>query len=427
MLIDYPRHGKLGIRRWLPSWRLLFGLGFFGVLTSIVGLAFLVNRTAIPTPNEIAQANASVIYYADGKNVIGTIGEFDRVQVELAQIPLTTQRAVLAAEDKDFYNHSGFSMSGIARAFMNNLSGGAQQGGSTITQQYVKNAYLTSERSVTRKLKELVLSIKLETSDSKDEILSNYLNTVYLGRGSYGLQAAARAYFGKDVDKLSVAESAMLAALLKSPEGFAPEENLERLTQRWNYVLDQMVASEWLSAAERKTAEFPEFKERTVNRLGGTRGYIIASVKSAMSELIRVKGDVRAIIVVLDVRAVVEVFHLAARCIFWHAAIFHHGHKTSSLTPPIALVIIILRVAFGVVIFICVVILIVESSVWVINHISIAVIFVTVLVGVVSAAFVWSLVGEVSVEVVLVTVLIGVDIIVNGILSPLVGCFSAVR
>ena len=285
MLIDYPRSGKSGIRRWIPSWRLILGLGFFAVLIGVVGLAFLVNRTSIPSPNEIAQANASVIYYSDGKSVVGTIGEFDRVQVELAQIPLTTQRAVLAAEDKDFYNHSGFSASGIARAFMNNLSGGAQQGGSTITQQYVKNAYLTSERSITRKLKELVLSIKLETSDSKDEILSNYLNTVYLGRGSYGLQAASRAYFTKDVDKLTVSESAVLAALLKSPEGFTPEDNLPRLTQRWNYVLDQMVEAGWLDAAERAATEFPLIKERAINRLGGPRGYIIASVKSALADL----------------------------------------------------------------------------------------------------------------------------------------------
>ena len=183
---------------------------------------------------------------------------YDRIQVELAQVPLTTQHAVLAAEDAGFYQHSGFSLSGILRAFWNNITTGSSQGGSTITQQYVKTAYLTAEKSYTRKLKELVLSIKLETSDSKDEIFANYLNTAYFGRGAYGIQAAARAYFRKDVDQLKISESAMLAALLKAPEGFAPEKRLDRLKQRWNYVMDQLVANDWLPAKDRAGMKFPD-------------------------------------------------------------------------------------------------------------------------------------------------------------------------
>ena len=284
--IDYPRRGRSGFRRWLPSFKLVFGTIFLGGAVGAAGLTYLVMSTNIPAPNEVAQANTTIVYYADGRYEIGRIGDFNRVEVELAAIPLDVQRTVLAAEDKTFYEHSGFSLTGIGRAVLNNLGGNAAQGGSTITQQYAKNAYLTSERSVTRKLKELVLSIKLETSESKDEILINYLNTVYFGRGAYGIQAAAKAYFGKDVSRLKIEEAAMLSALLKSPEGFAPEVDPKRLTERWGYVLDQMVDAGWLTNSVRKEMTFPEFKERrTGNRLAGPTGYILQEVKKDMADL----------------------------------------------------------------------------------------------------------------------------------------------
>mgnify|MGYP006271961305 CR=1 FL=1 len=216
--INYPRDDKTGLMRFVPSLKLLLGTGFTLGLFGSLALAYLVSITSIPTPNEISFANSTVVYYADGVHEIGRIGEYNRVQVDLAQIPADTQHAVLALEDRDFYNHSGFSITGIGRAVLNNLVGGSQQGGSTITQQYVKNAYLSSERSITRKVKELVLSIKLETSSDKDTIFANYLNTVYFGRGAYGIEAGAQAYFSKKVSELDVAESAFLASLLKSPE-----------------------------------------------------------------------------------------------------------------------------------------------------------------------------------------------------------------
>lgn len=284
--IDYPRRGRSGIRRFIPSFKLVFGTIFLGGAAGAAVLTFLVMTTDIPAPNDVAQANTTIVYYADGRYEIGRIGDFNRVEVELAAIPLDVQRTVLAAEDKTFYEHSGFSLTGIGRAVLNNLGGNAAQGGSTITQQYAKNAYLSSERSITRKVKELVLSIKLETSTSKDEILNNYLNTVYFGRGAYGIQAAAKGYFGKDVSKLKIEQAAMLSALLKSPEGFAPEVDLARLTERWNYVLDQMVDAGWLESSVRAEMVFPEFKERrTGNRLAGPTGYILQEVKNDMADL----------------------------------------------------------------------------------------------------------------------------------------------
>ncbi|MEN9922957.1 MAG: hypothetical protein RIS09_471 [Actinomycetota bacterium] len=278
-LINYPRAGRRGMARFVPSWKLT--LGTFSLISILGALTFaiLVLITDIPAPNEISQARATVVLYADGKSEVGRIGEYNRVEVDLVQIPVHTQRAVLALEDQGFYEHSGFSITGIARAIINNLTGGAEQGASTITQQYTKNAYLTSERTWVRKIRELVLAVKLETSSSKDEILQNYLNTVYFGRGAYGIEAAARVYFNVSVEELDVAQSLMLASLLKSPEGFAPEVNPVRLQQRWVYGANQMRDLGWITASERERLVFPDYKPRaTGNRLSGTKGYILREV-----------------------------------------------------------------------------------------------------------------------------------------------------
>lgn len=278
-LINYPRAKRRGIARFIPSWKLVLGISSLLSVFAASVFAILVVTTDIPAPNEISQARATVVLYSDGKSEVGRIGEYNRVEVELVQIPVHTQQAVLALEDQGFYEHSGFSITGIARAIINNLLGGAEQGASTITQQYTKNAYLTSERTWVRKIKELVLAVKLETSSSKDEILQNYLNTVYFGRGAYGIEAAARVYFNVSVENLDVAQSIMLASLLKSPEGFAPEVNPVRLQQRWVYGANQMRELGWITQNERDRLVFPDYKPRaTGNRLSGTKGYILREV-----------------------------------------------------------------------------------------------------------------------------------------------------
>lgn len=253
------------------------GMGLVGVMV----FTYYVITTPIPAPSEISRANSTIVYYSDGKTELGRIGEYNRTEVPLSKMPLSLQRAVLAAEDRDFYAHAGFSVTGIARAVIGNLlSGFNAGGGSTITQQYAKNAYLTQERSIKRKVKELVLAVKLENSSSKDMILQNYLNVSYLGRGAYGMQTAARLYFAKDVSQLSISESAMLAALLKSPEGFAPEKRLARLKERWNYVLDQMVEAGWLTPSKRSKQKFPVVIDRVnANTLSGPNGYALDMVR----------------------------------------------------------------------------------------------------------------------------------------------------
>ena len=202
--------GRTWLRRGL--WTVL-ALAILGV--TAVGIAYA--RTDIPEPNEIATAQTSIVYYADGKTELGRLSdsEGNRVSVPLSQIPDHMQKAILAGEDQSFYQNNGISPTGIARAVWVAVKGGAAtQGGSTITQQYVKNYFLTSDRTLERKAREILLAVKIDRQQTKDEILENYLNTIYYGRGAYGIQTASAAYFNKDVSKLTVAESAFLASAI---------------------------------------------------------------------------------------------------------------------------------------------------------------------------------------------------------------------
>ena len=282
-MINYPRKNRTGLRRWIPSWKLIFGLGFFGFLLGCLALFLAIKFTPVPPPNTLAQEQTAIFYYDDGKTEIGRIGSTNRISISLKKVPLITQHAVLAAEDRQFYEHGGVSYRGIARALLNNLRGSAQQGGSTITQQYAKNAYLTQSRTITRKVKELILAIKIESSISKDRILEDYLNTIYFGRGAYGIDTAANQYFSKDPYQLTVAQSAVLAAIIQAPNGLAPESNLSGLQARWNYVLDGMVAQGWLTQAERDRQAFPKIREYSLpNSFSGPRGYLLEQTRQAL-------------------------------------------------------------------------------------------------------------------------------------------------
>jgi membrane peptidoglycan carboxypeptidase len=256
------------------------------VAAGIAVFAFLVARTTVPSPNDLATSEATIVYWSDGKTEIGRLGDATRRSVQLDGIPLDVQRAVLAAEDRSFYEHGGISPLGIGRAVVNNITGGSTQGGSTITQQYAKNAFLSQERSWDRKVKEALLAFKLETVVSKDEILGNYLNTIYFGRGAYGIEAASIAYFGVPVSELDVAQGAVLAAIIKSPSGLAPENDPAALEARWNYVLDGMVEQGWLPAKARRNLEFPKIKkQKAKDRLGGQTGFLLTMVEQQLQAL----------------------------------------------------------------------------------------------------------------------------------------------
>jgi len=284
-LIDYPRSGRRGLRRWIPSFRLVFGTAFFGALLVVGAFAAAVALTPIPEPNDIARAETTIVYWNDGKSEIGRLGESNRISVPLEAVPDTVRNAILAAEDRDYYQHGGFDPSGIVRAAWNDLRGGSRQGGSTITQQYAKNAYLSHEQSISRKLKELVLSVKLEMTESKDKILEDYLNTVYFGHGAYGIDAASRAYFKVAPAKLEPGQAAALAALVQAPSALDPDRGDQtRLRERWNYVLDGMVSAGWLTPDERARAKFPKFTKYrpTKTSMAGPNGYLLDAVQREM-------------------------------------------------------------------------------------------------------------------------------------------------
>ncbi|MER5521899.1 transglycosylase domain-containing protein [Streptomyces sp. NPDC002763] len=277
------RPKRTGWRRILPTWRMLLGTFVIGVLL-LIGLFFLgYSMVKIPAANAFATKQSNVYLYADGSQ-LARDGEVNRENVDLSQVSADAQHAVLAAEDRDFYTESAVDPKAMLRAAWNTATGKGTQSGSTITQQYVKNYYLAQEQTVTRKVKEFFISIKLDRSESKDEILEGYLNTSYFGRNAYGIQAAAQAYYGMDATDLDPARAAYLAALVNAPSEYdvvAHPENKAAAVARWNYVLDGMVKKGWLDASKRQGMKFPMPKEQTASTgMSGQRGYLVEAVKS---------------------------------------------------------------------------------------------------------------------------------------------------
>lgn len=193
--------------------------------------------------------------YADDGQMVGQFFFEKRYLTPIEKIPEIVRHAFVAAEDSEFYRHKGVDLRGIIRAFIANMrAGGVVQGGSTITQQVVKALLLTPERSYRRKLREVMLSVKLEREATKDEILFLYLNQIYLGDGNYGIGAAARSYFDKEVEELGVAEAALLAGLPKAPSRYSPTRNPEGAIKRQRYVLRRMLDEDFISVGEYRGA-----------------------------------------------------------------------------------------------------------------------------------------------------------------------------
>ena len=280
------RPHRTGWRRLLPTWRMVLGGSLLFLLLVAGALVSGYLLVDIPAANKAAIAQSNVFLYSDG-SPLAREGKVNRENVQLSQVPKRTQHAVLAAEDRDFYSESAINPEAMVRAAWNTATGKGKQSGSTITQQYVKNYYLDQEQTVTRKGKEFFIAIKLDREVSKDKILEGYLNTSYFGRNAYGIQAAAQAYYGKNIDQLDTAQSAYLATLLNAPSAYdiiAHPQNKPRAVARWNYVLDGMVKKHWLSRAERGKMTFPAPTEaKAPSGMSGQRGYLVEAVEDYLT------------------------------------------------------------------------------------------------------------------------------------------------
>ncbi|HUW02059.1 MAG TPA: PBP1A family penicillin-binding protein [Acidimicrobiales bacterium] len=253
-------------------WRFRRSLFLAGLLVvaGFAGAGFVLSQVALPPETPLRQTTfvcaADVSAGCDETNAMASLSaEEDRINVTLDQVSPRLIEAVVAAEDRDFFSHQGVDPIGITRAALSDFRGSeSQQGGSTITQQYVKNVYLTSERTITRKIKEAVLAVKLERELEKDEILERYLNTIYFGRGAYGVQAASRAYFGTDASDLLLYQAAYLAGLIRAPESADATRDPATATFRRHTVLVAMLDEGYIDQAAFDEADALEWNPLTV-------------------------------------------------------------------------------------------------------------------------------------------------------------------
>lgn len=277
--------------------RLLFrllgwSLALFFVLVITVVAAFFIGyqRTDIPQLNEEFRANATVVTYADGKYQLGSFYEQNRKSVLLREVPKHVQDAVIAAEDRSFWTNPGISLPGMARAALAIARGKQLQGGSTITQQYVKVMYLTQERTMSRKLDELFIATKVSRTQDKKTILENYLNTIYFGEGAYGIRAAGQVYFGVDHPKdLTVPQAAYLATVLNNPTWFDSDNPAAagRTLSRYRYVLHGMTELSTITAADEAQyrRSLPVLKKRPKgNRYAGPTGYLLDMARRELAQ-----------------------------------------------------------------------------------------------------------------------------------------------
>ncbi|MEU9447740.1 transglycosylase domain-containing protein [Streptomyces sp. NPDC048277] len=291
-----PAKGR--IRR-LFTWKKMLGAFFAVCLLGIGAFIALYMSVSIPAANALAQTQSNVYKYSDG-SVLARKGTVNREIVDLSKVPKDVQHTFVAAENKTFYNDNGIDLRGMARGLYNTAMGRGTQGGSTITQQYVKNYYLDQDQTATRKLKELVISLKVDREKSKDYILAGYINTSYYGRGAYGIQAAAQAYYRVDADKLTVQQGAYLAALLQAPSQYdwavAGPIGKKLVQERWNYVLNNMVGQGWLDKTKRDAMTFPIPKApKAASGLEGQKGYLVELANTQLeNQLMKSEGISRS-------------------------------------------------------------------------------------------------------------------------------------
>ncbi|MFD6176769.1 MULTISPECIES: transglycosylase domain-containing protein [unclassified Isoptericola] len=286
---NYPRPHKGPVRRWLPSWRIVVGTALTG--TALGAGLFVAAWSTTTIPDNLEQVNnqATTVYWSNGK-VMGTFGEQKREKIKLADLPPYVGNAVVASEDKTFWTNSGVDLKGIARAAYTNVTTGGTQGASTLTQQYVERYYMDTTKSYAGKAREAIIALKVGQTQPKEEVLENYLNTIYWGRNTYGIQAASQEYFKKDAKDLTPSEAALLAGIIPSPNNWDPSVNEKQAKVRFDRGIKRMYEQGYITADERAKAKFPKFqkKKEATNTWGGQKGYLLAAVRK---ELIRTDAN----------------------------------------------------------------------------------------------------------------------------------------
>lgn len=283
---NYPRPHRTGLRAWVPSWRVVVGTLLTGV--SLVVGVFTAGWIGWTVPQERPEVGSetTTVYYANGK-VMGRFAAVDRTIRSLDELPPYVGAAVLASEDQNFRNHIGVDPVGIVRAMVSNVTGGPRQGASTLTQQYVENTYYEpGQSSYADKFREIILALKVDQAKSKNEILEGYVNSIYLGRGAYGFEAAAKAYFNKPAAELTVSETAMLVGIIPSPSYWDPrfgEESQAIAEEKWARVLRNMAELGVITEEQRASATFPELVEYKPVSNAGQVGYLLEEVRKELA------------------------------------------------------------------------------------------------------------------------------------------------
>ena len=273
-----PQKGSKPKRFLLMALVSFLGLGVVGVLLVVFGLAMAYpNLPALDTLTDYKPKMPLRIFTSDSV-LIGEFGEERRNMVHIKDIPDVMKKAVLAIEDDRFYEHGGVDYLGITRAALHNLTGGAKQGASTITQQVARNFFLSSEQTLKRKAYEVLLAWKIEKNLSKDQILEVYMNQIYLGQRAYGFASAAQIYFGKNIQDLTVAEAAMLAGLPKAPSAYNPVVNPKRARMRQQYILQRMAQLGYITPEQYTEAKNEELKVKTDSSAFGVHAEYVSEM-----------------------------------------------------------------------------------------------------------------------------------------------------
>lgn len=257
---------------------------FTPIILGILTVAWMYATTDIPQPDKIAMADKTKVYYADGKTEIGSFAEQNREIINCSVLKPYVGNAIIASENRSFYKDGGIDLKGIGRAIIHNVTSKGRWGGSTITQQYAERYYLGETKTYLGKLHEAILALKIAQTQDKNTVLCNYMNTIYLGRGAYGIQAAAKAYFGVEAKDLTLSQAAMLAGIIPAPSSWDPAIMPKEANMRFKRVLRIMLKDKYITSEEYKNAKMPQTINQTKqNMYAGPQGYLLQMVRSELT------------------------------------------------------------------------------------------------------------------------------------------------